>query len=95
MVTQAQQLVRVGNKNSADSLIYCGDIVPTSSHVRLPFVMGYDLNPLLVIEEKNKILENTATSGGMIFFEHDPSMDAARIKKDGHDYSVAEKVMLQ
>lgn len=92
--TEAQQLVRVGTKNSSESIVYGGDIIPTSTHVRLPFVMGYDLNPLLVIKEKNEILESLATSGGMIFFEHDPYMDAAKIVKNNNDFAVSEKVML-
>lgn len=90
--TEAQQLVRVGKEGSPESLFYGGDIIPTSTHVRLPFVMGYDLNPLLVISEKNEILKKASSSGGLVFFEHDPYMDAARISANGTDYSVIEKV---
>lgn len=90
--TEAQQLVRVGKANSSDSLVYCGDIIPTSSHVRGPFIMGYDLNPLLIIEEKSKVLETAAANNSLLFFEHDPYMDAARITKQGNDFAVSEKV---
>ncbi|MBK9294962.1 MAG: MBL fold metallo-hydrolase [Oligoflexia bacterium] len=89
--TQAQQLVKIGEQNP---LIYCGDIIPTSTHVRLPFVMGYDLDPLLVIKEKQQILEGIASENGFVFFEHDPYMDAAKIVKVGSDFNVSEKVML-
>ncbi len=91
--TEGQQLVRVGKRGSRESMIYCGDIIPTSSHVRGPFIMGYDLNPLLVIAEKTQILQEMSQSGGMIFFEHDPYLDAARVAVDGNDFAVSEKVI--
>jgi len=89
--TEAQQLVRVGPA-AAPLLIYGGDIVPTSSHVRLPFVMGYDLQPLVIIEEKKKFLTSLAQSKGIVFFEHDPFMDGARVQQDGADFTVSEKI---
>ncbi len=93
--TDAQQLVKVGTNKPGDSIVYGGDIIPTSSHVKLPFVMGYDLHPLTIIEEKKKILEQLSQNGGMVFFEHDPYMDAARVSFDGKDFQVTEKIMLQ
>lgn len=93
--TQAQQLVTVGKKGTADYLVYGGDIIPTSSHVRIPFIMGYDLQPLVIIEEKKKILQELSESGGVLFFEHDPYMDGARVHHDGKDFAVKEKLSLQ
>lgn len=53
--TQGQQLVRV-HGNDKD-LLYCADLIPTSAHVRLAWVMGYDLEPLKVIAEKENVLK--------------------------------------
>lgn len=86
--TEAQQLVKVGNFD----LVYGGDIIPTSSHIRGPFVMGYDLHPLVIMEEKKKILSQVAEHKGMVFFEHDPFMVAARVELHGNDFQVSEKV---
>ena len=90
--TQGQQLVEVSDGGT--SLIYCGDIIPTSSHVRLPFVMGYDLNPLLVIEEKRQILQRLAGKNGYIYFEHDPHCDAASVEGSGDDFRLKERLLL-
>jgi len=90
--TQGQQLVEIHDNKTR--LIYCGDIIPTSSHVRLPFVMGYDLNPLLVIEEKRAILNRVANQNAFIYFEHDPSCDAANVEIAGDDFKVKERVLL-
>jgi len=49
--TQGQQTVWIDDGST--SLLYCADLIPTATHVRLPWVMGYDLEPLKLIEERD------------------------------------------
>ncbi len=91
--TVGQQLVEVTDGKT--KLIYCGDIVPTSSHVRLPFVMGYDLNPLMVIDEKREVLKRVSNGQGYIFFEHDAYCDAARVAGAEDDFKVTELIKFE
>ncbi len=90
--TQAQQMVKV--TDGLKSLLYCADVVPTSSHVRIPWVMGYDLHPLTLMEEKQKILSEAADHSWYLFFEHDPSCDSALIERNGNDFAVKKKLWL-
>jgi glyoxylase-like metal-dependent hydrolase (beta-lactamase superfamily II) len=90
--TEGQQVVKVSDGSS--TLLYCADLIPTSSHVRLPWVMGYDLNPLLLIEEKRQLLEPAAREGWYLFFEHDPYMDAAQIEEAKGDFAVKARYVL-
>jgi len=90
--TQAQQIVRI--KDTETQLMYCGDIIPTSTHVRLPFVMGYDLNPLQIIEEKRIILQESLQPNSYLFFEHDPYCDLALVEPKGEDFQVKERLHL-
>ena len=53
--TYGQQLVKVTSEN--DSLVFCSDLIPLKSHIRLPWIMGYDLNAKLTLEEKTKFLK--------------------------------------
>jgi glyoxylase-like metal-dependent hydrolase (beta-lactamase superfamily II) len=76
------------------SLIYCADIIPMSAHVRTAWVMGYDCFPLTTIAEKKKILADCVEKETVVFFEHCPYMDGARIQWTGKDFAVKEKVML-
>lgn len=92
--TQFQQLVYVHDEKSQTRLLYCGDVVPTSSHVKLPWLMGYDLNPLLLMEEKQKFLGPAADDSCYLFFEHDPYCDAALIERNGHDFNVKNRYRL-
>lgn len=90
--TQGQQIVKVSDGQT--SLLYCGDVVPTSSHVRTAWLMGYDLNPVLLMEEKEKYLGPAADQDWYLFFEHDPSCDAARIERKNGDFAVKERFWL-
>lgn len=90
--TQGQQMVKVTDGKS--TLLYCGDVVPTSTHVRVPWLMGYDLHPLLLMEEKQKYLSEAADHSWYLFFEHDPYCDSALIEKKGTDFAVKERYWL-
>ena len=83
--TQGQQMVKVSD--GTNTLVYCGDVIPTSSHVRLAWVMGYDLEPLTLIEEKEKILSQAADQGWYLFFEHDPNRSMSKVIRNGSDFS--------
>jgi glyoxylase-like metal-dependent hydrolase (beta-lactamase superfamily II) len=81
--TVAQQLPRF--HGGSTHLTYCGDVIPTRAHVRVPWVMAYDLYPLTTIEEKKMLLAEALEDDGMLFFEHDPDVAACRLREeDGH-----------
>lgn len=90
--TQGHQMVLI--EEADKSVLYCGDVVPTSSHVRLPWVMGYDLNPLVLIEEKQKYLSQMTKKKTYLFFEHDPYCDVATFTANGSDFAVEERFVL-
>jgi glyoxylase-like metal-dependent hydrolase (beta-lactamase superfamily II) len=53
-------------------LIYLADAIPTSAHIPIPYVMGYDVRPLEAMKEKTNILEQAVQNNYLLFFEHDP-----------------------
>ncbi len=90
--TRGQQTVRVSDGST--TLLYCGDLIPTSTHVRLAWVMGYDLEPLRLIDEKREALTPAAREKWYLFFEHDPYMDAAIVEDAKGDFQVKERFAL-
>lgn len=64
------------------SLLYCGDLIPLASHVNLPYIMSYDHFPLATLEEKKRLLGRAADEDWILFFEHDPSIAACRVKRN-------------
>ncbi|MNJ96821.1 putative quorum-quenching lactonase YtnP [compost metagenome] len=90
--TKSQQMIRVSDNQT--TLLYCGDVVPTSTHVKIPWLMGYDLHPLTLMEEKQKYLGEAADHSWYLFFEHDPYCDSALIERNGHDFAVQKRFWL-
>jgi glyoxylase-like metal-dependent hydrolase (beta-lactamase superfamily II) len=90
--THGQQVVKISD--SHNSLLYCADLIPTSSHVRLAWIMGYDLHPMMLIEEKQRLLKRAAEEKWYLYFEHDPFCDAALIQAQGSDYAVETRLHL-
>ncbi len=52
-------------------LIFAADLIPSIAHIPIPYVMGYDVRPLLTLEEKQLILTNAVQENSILFFEHD------------------------
>ncbi len=88
--TIAHQTVLV--TDGSTSLYHPGDTVPTSSHVPLPFIMGYDNYPLITLEEKKSILRRAVEQGWSLFFEHDPKHASTLIEKTDKGYKAGKPV---
>jgi glyoxylase-like metal-dependent hydrolase (beta-lactamase superfamily II) len=68
--TFGQQLVKISDNNN--TLLYCCDMIPTASHIPLPYIMGYDLQPLITLQEKKYLLKKAADEKWKLILEHDP-----------------------
>ena len=62
--------------------IYLADLVPTSHHVHVPWVMSYDMSPGQSTKDKRVFLDFAREKNLRIIFEHDPKYWGARIEKD-------------
>ena len=88
--TRGQQLVRVHGAEGA--VYFVADLIPTASHIRIPFVMGYDIAAIETMAEKRSLLSRASAEAAWILLEHDPSIAWARPQPDGDDFSWAESV---
>jgi glyoxylase-like metal-dependent hydrolase (beta-lactamase superfamily II) len=75
-------------------LTFCGDVIPTRAHLRVPWVMAYDLHPLTTMEEKKVLLAEALEDDGILFFEHDPDVAACRLAEADGQPSFREAVDL-
>lgn len=88
--TFSQQLVKISD--GSQTLLYTGDLVPFSSHLRLSYIMGYDLQPLETLKEKKRILQMAYEEDWSLFFEHDPFTPCVKIAADNKGYLVKENI---
>lgn len=71
--TDAMMIPRIKYKDT--EIFYMADLTASYHHLKLPYVMGYDIRPLAVMEEKQKILQYAAENKSILFFEHDPVIE--------------------
>jgi len=87
--TTGQQLIKI--TAGSDSLIFCSDLIPLKSHLRIPWIMGYDLNAMKTMEEKTLFLNEASDKNWLLFFYHDPKSIAVRIKKNNKYYEITDE----
>lgn len=52
-------------------IVFMADLLPSTGHIPLPYVMGYDTRPLITLDEKGRFLQEAADKGYYLFLEHD------------------------
>lgn len=62
------------------------DLAPTSAHLPLPWIMGYDVEPLVTLESKREWLTRAGSEGWLMVFSHDAVVAAGVARpRDGRD----------
>ena len=64
---------------------YCADLMPSSYHVRLPYVMSYDIRPLDTLKEKKEFLDYAINNDICIIFEHDSKHECGKVGKNAKE----------
>ena len=88
--TRGQQLVRI--EGGGRVVYFVADLVPTAAHVRIPYVMGYDIAAIETMAEKQSLLGRAVDEGAWIALEHDPEIALARPAREGADFAWSERV---
>ncbi len=78
--TEAMMLLRI--PLDGQYLIYCADLLPSSYHIGLPYVMSYDIRPLETMKEKALLLDEAIAHNYLLFFEHDPKVECAYVTQN-------------
>jgi glyoxylase-like metal-dependent hydrolase (beta-lactamase superfamily II) len=73
-----------------ETICFLGDLIPTSSHLPLPYIMAYDLFPLTTLETKRKLLEQAYEERWWLFFQHDPKVRMGQVEKIDGKYVLKE-----
>jgi len=76
--TEAQMIPIIKFKNK--TIVFMADLLPSIGHIPLPYVMGYDTQPLLTLKEKKVFLEEAANENYILFLEHDYKYECCTVK---------------
>ena len=63
-------------------LVYLADLIPTARHIQPAWVMGYDLDVVTCVDERQKVLDEVAGTDTVCVFEHDPDIPAGTVSRD-------------
>jgi glyoxylase-like metal-dependent hydrolase (beta-lactamase superfamily II) len=58
---------------------FLADVCPTAAHLPLPWIMGYDLEPLVTLESKRALWTRAKAEDWLLVFEHDPLIPWGRL----------------
>ena len=67
--TQAQIIPYITYKDK--TIVFSADLFPSTGHIPLSYVMGYDTKPLVTLTEKEKFLKEAADKEYILFLQHD------------------------
>jgi glyoxylase-like metal-dependent hydrolase (beta-lactamase superfamily II) len=90
--TDSMMLPQIRYKNT--TLLYCADLVPSASHISMPWVMAYDMRPMDTLNEKRKLLGEAITNNWILFFEHDPAIECCSLQQNERGIRMKEAFTL-
>jgi glyoxylase-like metal-dependent hydrolase (beta-lactamase superfamily II) len=70
-------------ESGGKTAVFTADLIPTTAHIDVPWIMGYDLYPMETLEFKRAFVAEAIKHEYLIFFEHDPQVPAGYIRQDG------------
>ena len=83
--TMHHQIVMI--ESGGRTAVFAADLIPTTAHLDLPWIMGYDLYPMETLAFKRGFVREAIEHEYVMFFEHDPQIAAGYIReKDGRKY---------
>ncbi|MGH7676922.1 MAG: MBL fold metallo-hydrolase [Gemmatimonadaceae bacterium] len=73
-------------ESDGEKAFYLADLAPTTAHLPLPWIMGYDVEPLVSLETKRRIMKRAVDENWLLIYEHDALVPWSRIEHDGKQY---------
>jgi glyoxylase-like metal-dependent hydrolase (beta-lactamase superfamily II) len=77
--TESMMLPQI--KHGDKTIVYMADLLPSTGHIPLPYVMAYDMFPLTTLQEKKTFLDEALQNQYILFFEHDAKTECCTLKQ--------------
>lgn len=77
------------------SIVFMADLLPSTAHIPIPYVMAYDMFPLTTLQEKKKFLQEALADDTVLFFEHDPVNECCTLVQTEKGIRAGETFRLQ
>jgi len=77
-------------QSGGETACFLADLVPTSAHLPLPWIMGYDVEPLVTLETRRRLYPRAEAEGWRLVFEHDASVVMGRLAKQDKGFGLVD-----
>lgn len=78
------------------NIFYMADIAPTSNHISIPWVMGYDISPGITTQDKERLFNFAIQNNLIAIYEHDIDYWGSKlIKNKKDDFEANDKYLAQ
>jgi glyoxylase-like metal-dependent hydrolase (beta-lactamase superfamily II) len=77
------------------TLAFMADLLPSAGHIPLPYVMGYDMRPLVTLAEKEAVLNRAAAENWVLLLEHDPTAAACTVQMTDRGVRLGETLRVE
>ena len=77
--TDAQMIPHITYKDK--TIVFAADLLPSTGHIPLAYIMGYDTRPLLTLTEKEKFLKQAAEQEYILFLQHDNYSECCTVEQ--------------
>ena len=77
--TQAQMIPHITYKDK--TIVFAADLLPSTGHIPLAYIMGYDTRPLLTLTEKEKFLKQASQQEYVLFLQHDNYSECCTVEQ--------------
>jgi len=89
-VGQAIPFIITGDR----TVVFMADIIPTAAHMPIPYIMSYDIQPLISLTEKEDFLNEAIEKNYILYFEHDAYTECCSLEKTEKGIKVKETMSL-
>jgi len=77
--TESMMLPQIQYKGR--TIVFMADLLPSTGHIPLPYVMAYDMFPLTTLQEKRSFLTEAVANDYILFFEHDVQTECCTLQQ--------------
>lgn len=90
--TEGMMIPRIKYKDM--TIVFMADLLPATAHIPIPYIMAYDMQPLVSMQEKKAFLKEALEGGYVLFFEHDPVNECCTLQQTEKGIRVKETFRL-
>lgn len=90
--TDSMMLPQIRYKDK--TIVYMADLLPSTGHIPLPYVMAYDMFPLTTLKEKKLFLQEAVTNNYILLFEHDAAVECCTLAQTEKGIRAGEQFRL-